>query len=130
MFQKIPIIDRAATLVGEFSEGSRTQQNNIADGLLYCISETAKRAGVEKFLDPFEKNDRRTITLLRDIAVSGSEKFATDATANGTLACCGYAAVASICSARLGDYARDTEAQTVAELTTQLYATAIAARER
>jgi len=130
MFEKVAIIDRAATLVGEFSEGSRAQQNNIVDGFLHCISQTAKSAGVKNFIDPYDANDRKAITLIRDIAAAGSDKFASDTTSNGMLACCGYAAVASICSARLGDYARDADAQVVAELVTQFYATAVAAREK
>jgi hypothetical protein len=128
-FQKIAIIDRAATLIGEFSEGNSGQKNNIADGLLHCVSQTAKRGGVSKFLDPFDNNDRAKITLLRDIAIAGSDKFASDSTSNGMLACCAYAAVASICAARLGDYSHDAEAKTVAELATKLYASSNIARE-
>ena len=94
------IIDRAATLVGEFSEGTPRQQTNIADGFLHCASQTATHAGVAKFIDPFDRDDRKTIIFLRDIAVAGSEKFATDKTSNGMLACCGYAAVATVRSAR------------------------------
>ncbi len=129
MFENMPIIDRAATLAGEFSTGTHSQQLNIVNGLLHCVSATAKRVGLANFLDPFDSDDRGTVTLLRDVAVQASDMFAADRTSNGMLACCGYAAVASMCSLRLRDYAGDASAVKVAELISTLYGTAVVARD-
>jgi hypothetical protein len=129
MFKNIPIIDRAATLAGEFSTGTHAQQSNIIDGLLHCVSATAKHAGVRNFLDPFDSDNRETVTLLHDVAVQASDIFAADKTSNGLLACCGYAAVASMCSLRLRDYAEDPDAVKVAETISKLYGTAVVVRD-
>jgi len=117
------IIDRAGSAVTVFTEAeNHDQKNDIAYGFVECSGNVAKLYGINDFMEPFIKNDKLTISILRDIAISGSEKFCRDPSLKGMLACCCYAAVAAICSLRLGEYKEDRESRLIAETVLRLFA--------
>ena len=117
-----PLLDQARDFLDHWLDGSDSYKQDTSRALLFAADGMARECGYDTLLEALNSPDTSAIVASR--ARSISQLTASDIDQPMVLYSNTYAAIAVICQHRLGGYAGDYDAMTVAEMATKLYSAA------